>query len=96
MTFSAARVRPKAKDSLRSRPEAVKAEGHKGRRSLGGSGGVWGAFVRVAQLQHNKFTFTQFFQEFQGLQCLCVYQGGTGLKKHFDPKSCVFVSLDFT
>ena len=34
MTFSAARVRPKAKDSLRSRPEAVKAikaEGHKGR-----------------------------------------------------------------
>ena len=35
MTFSAPKVRPKAKDSLRSRPEAikaVKAEGHKGRR----------------------------------------------------------------
>ena len=47
--------------------------------SLGGSGGVGGAFVGVAQLQLNKFTFTQFFQEFQGLQCLCVYQGGTGL-----------------
>ena len=29
VTFSAARVRPKAKDSLRSRPEAIKAEGRR-------------------------------------------------------------------